>query len=554
VKNNNNILDNYLQEKVDAANFELDEAHWQHALNALQQEDDDKKPIIWWRMLLLGIAILATGIGAYLFTNKNTSPAISQVSPNTTTNNNITKPTEIDAATELKVVKEPSDNIIVNKNTTPKATINNNTALTTNTTNEPQAITPAAVNTSTMATKVGTNNKKKYYTNIAKTTNNIDTVSNTPTETISKINNATASLQTITPEPSKAKQIINNIKTKINNIVFGTKAPTDVIAKNNTTAPVIAKSKKLTATKAKPELLKVNNTSNISNEKSVVTMPIANTLANQNTTTTSKAVLSPNEQQQLNKRYVKGLNNYEQKQKATVKVDTIMITAASATKPIFAPILNNNNTSTTNTVTPGNAKLGKPSLMLNVSASIAKAPINIYNNVRAYTINPWLSCGFYFPISNKLSVQTMLGFTYLSGLSFEYSAYKTRYNFGVDTSTYKLINKTMYQLYTPITIGYQIAPKQQIFAGGGIIYGINMLNAEKNYNSNVYTKTWGYTDAYKQLDAFATLAYQYQLLKNMYAQFSYIQGFADITKNSVQANTITDRNSRFQIGVNIKLK
>jgi hypothetical protein len=562
VKNNNNILDNYLQEKVDDASFEFQEAHWQHALNALQQDDDDKKPILWWRTILLAIAILATGLGAYLFTNKNAPIAVTHNTPNvapqtinrtpiianTTPNNNI-QPSKINEAN--------TDNIAPNT-TILKSTANNNIKV-----SQPEAAQPVALNTSTLNTKTGTNNKKKYYSNAATNldNNNTDTTSKTTTETISKINNATASLPIITPQPSKAKQVINNIKNKISNIVLGTPANNNVtndIEKNNTiaVAPVSTKSKKVKISKSKSE-----KTSAIIITKNLANSPIESpsnamqVTASQQAVNTTKPLLSPDEQQKLNKRYVKGLNNYEQKQKSNTKTDTIMISTASAGKPTYAPIMaNTNNATATITVTAGNSKTSKPSLMVNVSASIAKAPLNIYNNTTAYTINPWLSCGYYFPISSKLSVQTMLGFTYLSGLSFEYSAYKTRYNFGADTSTYKLINKTMYQLYTPITIGYQIAPKHQIFAGGGIIIGFNMLNAEKNYNSNVYNKTWGYTDAYKQLDAFATLAYQYQLLKNMYAQFSYIQGFADITKNSVQANTITDRNSRFQIGLNIKLK
>lgn len=562
MKNNNNILDNYLQEKVDDASFEFQEAHWQHALNALQQDDDDKKPIVWWRTILLAIAILATGLGAYLFTNKNAPIAVTHNTPNvapqtinrtpiianTTPNNNI-QPSKINEAN--------TDNIAPNT-TILKSTANNNIKV-----SQPEAAQPVALNTSTLNTKTGTNNKKKYYSNAATNldNNNTDTTSKTTTETISKINNATASLPIITPQPSKAKQVINNIKNKISNIVLGTPANNNVtndIEKNNTiaVAPVSTKSKKVKISKSKSE-----KTSAIIITKNLANSPIESpsnamqVTASQQAVNTTKPLLSPDEQQKLNKRYVKGLNNYEQKQKSNTKTDTIMISTASAAKPTYAPIMaNTNNATATITVTAGNSKTSKPSLMVNVSASIAKAPLNIYNNLTAYTINPWLSCGYYFPISSKLSVQTMLGFTYLSGLSFEYSAYKTRYNFGADTSTYKLINKTMYQLYTPITIGYQIAPKHQIFAGGGIIIGFNMLNAEKNYNSNVYNKTWGYTDAYKQLDAFATLAYQYQLLKNMYTQFSYIQGFADITKNSVQANTITDRNSRFQIGLNIKLK
>jgi hypothetical protein len=553
VKNNNNILDNYLQQKVEEANFEFEEAHWQHALSKLQQEDD-KKPIFWWRTIMFGIAFIAMSIGAFIWVNKKATPAVTQLPPATLKASDtpaVAAPTITENSTTLENSNAPIQlntdiNNDLNKTSEPISNIKNEN-------NNIIKVEPEQKNTIAK-------NKNNFIAKIKNTLSkdvNTDSTSNERTDAIAKIEKINP--ETITPAAKvlSAKAIVSNVKNKIANLVLGIKNKTKTAIKVNSepkanellTANTITKIKKSKAVERK-NIIKDNSKGNEQN-KALENI----TTVNDNTTANVKPAMTPEQQQQLNTRYVKGLNNYKQKEKPLLKYDTIMITPSSEKTKSFVPTLAAVlNTKNNTTVTGGNTQIGKPSLMLNASVSIAKAPLNIYNNASNYTVNPWLSLGYYWPINNKLSIQTMLGFTYLSGLSFEYSAYKTRYNFGVDSSTYKLINKTMYQLYTPITIGYQLASKQQVFVGGGISYGFNMLNAEKDFGTSIYKKTWGSTEAYRQLDAFATLGYQYQILKNMYAQFSYIQGFTDITKNSIQANTITDRNSRFQIGIQIKLK
>jgi hypothetical protein len=68
VKQDKTILDKYLQEQMQDDAFELNEAHWQHALAALEQEDKDRKAIAWWKIIAF-VGVMVAGALGYLFTS-----------------------------------------------------------------------------------------------------------------------------------------------------------------------------------------------------------------------------------------------------------------------------------------------------------------------------------------------------------------------------------------------------------------------------------------------------------------------------------------------------
>jgi hypothetical protein len=538
--NNNNTLDSYLQGKIAEADFAFEEAHWQHALARLQ-DDDNKKPIVWWRNVMLIIALLGAGLGAYLWANNG--------------NTNIAKniKTETKPAT---IVAEANNNIVAgttmsNTKVEAKSTIKKETTTASNTPAPEKVILNNQNNTSNniVIKKEAKQSKGQKIASVLKNILPKKEKIETPIANVEPIikKEKTVIVKTdIKKEKVSSSSIINKIAKNI----FAKKEPKQIIAKVN--EPKIVKEKNIKANSKKPQVVKIENP--ILENKNNAIAKTQTEYNDQRVNTNFKKALTADEQQALNKRYVGHAKNYKQNIVELNKYDTIMMASHIEKPQIYTAEF-----SAKMSDQPKEPKQALPSAfskkgwVANASLSRTAAPLNVYNNIKAHNIAPWLSCGYYWPINNKLSLQTMIGFTYLAGLSFESTIQKINQG-GSDSSTYKIINKSLYQLYTPITLHYLFSKNQSVFGGMGLEYNMNVLSKEQGPNSAALTNVYGYKNAYRQFDAFVTLGYQYQILRNMYANISFLQGFSDFTKNSVQANTIKDRNSRINIGVTVKIK
>jgi hypothetical protein len=67
MKNEFDILDSFLQEKVDEANFIAPEQDWLKALDMLQEDEKKKKPFPFWKGFSLSVLVILLGIATYLF-------------------------------------------------------------------------------------------------------------------------------------------------------------------------------------------------------------------------------------------------------------------------------------------------------------------------------------------------------------------------------------------------------------------------------------------------------------------------------------------------------
>jgi hypothetical protein len=156
VKNDKNILDKYLQAKVEEAHFDMQEAHWLKALEAIEGEEASKKVWPWLRTLLLAGLLLVSGSIIYFITkNKDekqiaknkTEQKISIDSTSTAINNATMPPT-----TNETNAGSNTDKVIKAKNNKPAKTAPTNTNIDNNINNQ-RATTPQPIHQKSLIAK-----------------------------------------------------------------------------------------------------------------------------------------------------------------------------------------------------------------------------------------------------------------------------------------------------------------------------------------------------------------------------------------------------------------
>jgi hypothetical protein len=124
--------------------------------------------------------------------------------------------------------------------------------------------------------------------------------------------------------------------------------------------------------------------------------------------------------------------------------------------------------------------------------------------------------------------------------------------------TTTILNKTTlnYISFLP-QIRYQLYPNHTLNAGFGMEY--LLVNPGERYEIDNYTQenpkrtnSKLYYSTFNRFNFSVSLGYTYQFSRFMAVHASYYFGFTDITKNT-DFNKTFDRNSRLQIGLNIKL-
>ncbi len=511
------ILDGFLQQKVEEATFASSEQDWLKALELLEKDEKDNKKVFpFWKTIIATLLVCLLGVTAFLFTKKKT-----------TNNNSIT-------------------------NTT-------NTITHTNTATDTIQNTVAAIPEINVATQQATNtteNTNSNNTQHANSQNASNTVASN--EEVNTTNNISLQKQTTTNSVSRKHAVKNTISKK-----------EDAIAVDNTTHNNIVD--KTSANSTKQTTPKdVNKTSQTTPTNTQTTSTTTTTT----TTTRSVKKLEPvdtqyysNSKQQVfnpkhNPRYNESLINYTQKYDSVIirlkPKEDVAVNNMSSQKETMQKQADSINTQAINKKMQLYAMLG---LHANVGfKNSVSNPVNI-------GFAPYIGIGVQKQLTSNIGFASHIGFTYMNALNTEENYKSYRYSFGLDSVSTTIKHKKINQIQIPISMYYQIAPKHQLLTSIGINYNVSVLSTVKNeqfettinstglpgsLTTNKVTKTqntFAYADRFNPLDIFIQVGYSYMLSKKMNIQCVYQYGLLDATNNAMLNNTVSNRQSRLFIGL-----
>ncbi len=608
--NNNEILDKYLQRKVDNAKYTMPEAHWEHTLHALENRSVPNKKTGWAFYSILGLSIvLLSSIIIYNYTNVITNNA------NAITNNAKTAIANRNSVTASNTNTALNTPTIANNTVSNNTTVNNNNKVNNNNivaaakpatanvvdTNAPIAlITPPVKNNSTVST-TGTNTviannvpANTIKVNILNTLKNLvpAVVTNvqsaiTTFNTNKQINKQLQLQQQIIPVTSTTKikkeavnhtvksttnnsaninnaitqQVQQTINTKTNTKNNIAKSTVENTVANNIVLPNITNKVKNTRAPQKNNATVVDKTTAVKNNIAKVGKNKNNTVAayngNQVAVNNGKINISK-KSTTVAQPLANNTINYT-KNKAGDIVDNAYGSISSLVT-LVAPKISVPNVGTTiMQVAPAAAAIknapapaprlykSKPSTIINAGVQYAALPSYGATTTR-WAASPYIGVGYILPLGYKWNIQAAFNGSYLNGLAYNYSVVNYAYGFGVDSNTYSLDHKSMYQLMIPVQLSYKYNLLHCFNLGTGATIGINVLSAEKQFGQATTSNVWGYTKGYSAISPFFTAGYQYNMLPYLALNANYFQGFTDFTDNAMFGSG-KDYNSRVQVGV-----
>jgi hypothetical protein len=169
-------------------------------------------------------------------------------------------------------------------------------------------------------------------------------------------------------------------------------------------------------------------------------------------------------------------------------------------------------------------------------------------------IAPFVSVGLEKQVSSKLSISSQVGFTYFNGLNLTKQVNNYKYSFGVDSTTFSVTSKKLFQMYLPIALYYQFMQKHSVFTSVGLSYAFDVSSLVKEDQQSPQYNSFGYRNGFNTVDLFLQLGYQYSINKNLSAQLLFQQGFMDMTKNNYFENNQSDKQSKISIGIKYNFK
>jgi hypothetical protein len=546
VKNDKNILDNYLKEKVENTHFDLQESHWQHALAALDaQDDEDKKAVAWWKTLAVIALVIVSGIAYTLFSHPNKKPKPMAVVPTdvivkqkevVTVNDNKNKSNndiinEVSAISNNKNIAAPTS---TSKTIAAKHTITN-TNFVSNNTNE-------TIDAAPMATTANTESETVQMEKIELETTPILTRRN---NRILAPKNIIAAIKKIGKRKTKSLTKIITTENKQENI--GHK--NDVVQTWNDKEIIVNKKQKSVATiKVQSSKNKIEKIDNIKTNTGKQTATIKNSIAAEQTTIEEPIT-------KRNPKYLGDLNNYNQ-----IKNTETWTNPRGKTTVMLVPKQQEAKTETisvSEVETPAKPKWqatkSTTSPTFNTQASMAAGP-KTNTGASQWKPNAYVGIGFWMPLTNRWDMHLQLGATCFGGLQYHYQAINYNYSFGVDSNLFSIQHKTLYQLNIPLSISYKLNLKQSVLAGVGANFGLDVLSNVKGFTTATSSSQWGYNAGYTNVAPYFLVGYQYNIMPHIYLQALYQQGLADVTNNAIMRNTNIDKNSKATIGITFKLK
>ncbi len=561
METNNNILDNYLHKKVEQASFTMPEAHWQHALQALEKQDEDKRRIFgWWRVLLI-IGLLAGSTALYSWL-KTSTPAsnTNTVSIQKNTDKVIAAlPTKTNSMATAMPIEDES-NVTENTNVTTNAATNtinstqnsnnyNNANTTQNTNQLATTVKPVSIqkNTTSPTAETQTTSKKITEKNVVQKNTNVE-ANNVEAPTASKEKVITAIAKKVNfPIVQEESRVVKNTKKEVvvtEAIISSSKKtflPTEQIVNSSIEAQEIISPIEMQAMMPIASNLPTNPVKEVKVLGKTISIP--STIANLLPTVATAIVAITEKEKQVEKKTDKKVDTKKQIENtnnaAVVKKEPEPIVVAKPNDSLiqgqimplyFSP---------------------KNSVIISANGSVVK---NISGAKQGTGITPWVGAGYQWYLSKKWSLSAQLGFTYLSQLPFAYKATVYQYSFGVDSSVFNLQQQQLYQLGLPVTANYQIGLRHALQFGIGANINAGVKNKVTPYNTTKKISNYTYQNGFTSLQPFITIGYQLKLTNHLFFSTLYNQGLTDITKNAFHQNTAVDKASRLQIGFTYKLQ
>lgn len=544
MQNEHEQIDQFLRDATADARFDFQESYWERMSAMLDEQDAGKRPVSVWRKWLKWIipfiVLVAAWVAYSVKTNTTHMP---------TTSKHALAATHVDS----DVYTNPEND----------ATIQSTDSHITSTTKLPKV---ATSNVLSVPTTAGDQlyKTKRLAKNTA--TNNIHTVVNNPKATAQPTPNNfvedTSSIrtekstpmmgsQTATADPNNDIDLVTPLKQKAT--TRAAKASVMASHKKNMSQQRVQPARKQTTSLPKENLstrnplpatqLKQTQSSNIVMVQGKPMQAVA--------TKVYKSI----DPEESNPRYVKGLGNYVPQRYDSV----IEIT--------YQPVRTQTTAGESDTP-PAPAKFVSPWVLHVMAGAIINSgwQSSLSSRVVA-SATPFITAGLEKKISAKIAIASQVGFTTMSGLNTEMHIHQTQYAFGGDSTTIAIRHKTMYQLYIPLLLGYDIHPKHQIWAGAAMTYlmnvsgtyettttqhnGYNFVANKPNYSLQTQSKNnqFGYIDGFNRLDALLQLGYIWKFHPLWSVNLFYQQGVSDITRNQELNGNFVNRQSRLMLGL-----
>lgn len=518
MKRENNELDDFLQQKVDEAQFEFKESYWDKMEALLDEEEKPKKRFLFWRGLsvFLGVALLSTVAFLWPKSQKNTT----QTASTTARAENTTAP---------PFVAETVTSVPDGQNQQPSVNVSN--AAPSNFTNSSNAVNSSAVeNSSTQKTIQPTSKGSENRKNATRARS---AISNNPNFESDVVDNESTNSGVVSVGPNSAH--MKKVKKGKNGAKPLEEKTSAIQEKDKIKQDVKNPDKYLPSTSKMETTVQINGRDMKAIDTNIY------------------YAREPRDETQFNPRYFASLQNYIPERLEQVTVVTFQPASQNAT---MEKAVTENTPALKKTDTSSSQKVSKPlSWFALLGANFNKGFKGNALNTLPWGVSPFLSLGVERQLSKKISISTQVGFTYFNGLNVEQKATQYKYSFGLDSSDFFTVNyKRLWQVYVPLTLSYQLAARHQLFAGvgGSFAFDVNSLVEDKK-NSTIYASN-GYRDGLSAWDVLAHVGYAYQLHSRLSAMLFWQQGFSDVTKNNVFKQDSKHLQSKVSVGLKYNFK
>jgi hypothetical protein len=532
----NNILDAYLEKKVEELNVPFEDAHWQHALRRLE-EDDKRRGFAYWASIATALALLCIGGLAYLWTARDSNtPMVVQSS--TAAQKNTSAYTQ--SRETLDVIETPTAQ------------------------NEaPEVLTPAGsvVPANTESLIPEKDNSKSYD---AKTSKGVSADDH----------------DIFVPLKSKEAATVRHTLDGIDKLPVETNAA--VIPSNRepvastkseiSTSTTISKGKHHVTTKYLQASTK-RNTEPSSNKQVLAAATQQSSVSDLERSRSSVVDANPSSDTKKSDLFTgTGINariSAEQgaaKESPSTSADLVIQMPSTVPSVMQKPVVNvaeqaavvptplADKTTKASVVAKPWAWLLQPSIHL--GGAYAEAPkvqdINTNTIIQKHDLALQGGLGFRYALNNKLGLNfgANLGRTGL----LNFMSWTNRNGMPAqDTGSYVTRHENLLQLFVPLTASYNFLPKHTLVAGAVLSAPISLQYAVKDYGTMNYVKQWGATTGY-QKQVYATLGYEFEILKQLKVYANYMYGFGDLTNDNLLVSLQHDRNSRASLGLQWHLK
>jgi hypothetical protein len=547
-------IDRFLSESVDKASIEFQEAHWQHALRALEKDEEDKKGLLWWyknKFLLTAALVLLSFlsiVGYHQFAqkpitqNQESQSVEATQSPIATTNENSEIADEEIPSTQRNNPVEQNTNgeVLQQDQSNSEEGTQSSSASTyrledrTTETNKSVKLPSETASKSITSSKHQVEKKAEENSPIAYTNPNpVSNLKATSDDHLKKGNTENKTVknnieQNVTTPQAKVVNKPNEVKIKNNEkqVSDNQKLETEknIVRADHTTSTQAAnqvdneksKSRVASSTEQVQEEIK-------DNEPAQAIQPITNKVE---TTINSTSSIANNENAQNN---------------ATGKDNAVSNKISFDTDP-------------PSTIKSRYTQPEKKGLGVQVAAAVTQSLLNGAQSSTSYQVSPWLGLSYHRLLMNKLSWRAGLGFTYIQGLENPYKV--VRYNYGLvaNHQTFHIQSQSIMQIGVPMSLAYALTQRASLNLGAAVNYNASVLSKVKDFNNSQYVNRWGYTQPYNLLQGYALAGGQFNINPLLAIQLQMMYGLGDVTKNNFQQIQNKDQAHRILIGLRYHIK